>query len=555
MNSHKNLTYINVQTNCNLSFSLFTIDELVAYSVTNGVGSLALCESNPYEFLKFYYLCKNSGIKPVWGFKKVVNYNNQQLIVNFFPRKYSEYRELNKFFYEQEENGTISSSSLEKMVSKCLLVLEVRSYEEISLATRLESEVLQHPGGKSSQDIYFGLNFFPGRIEDVVVNSVRANTLPFFSVKSFNWDDHNLLNQLGMTNFVSGFTNAFFESVPYLSRAELSDHFTSCLGESPMRRSSAQFFNHLFINLENFLSKISLLIKKGSFTEKEEAFRLLKQQCEEKLDRLISSKKKLSYSRTLGEELAIIKKRNYANYFLELAKIVAIFSKNGIETGPGRGSATSSLVSYLLGLTLIDPVQNQLFFWRFLNEKRTDFPDVDIDVGNQEAALRLIEKEYGRQSIAKLIVKKRIGWYAAVVASLKTFGVEEEDFVFIEENISRFLNTQENGASSLKTRYFSDKYHKAFTLARRIYLLYSGIAPHPSAIVISNTKLSEKLPVRDRGEFPLCLYQQKYITELGFKKFDFLSLTESLSFVKYIKEENPSGVPTYTELAMDDSKT
>ncbi len=69
----------------------------------------------------------------------------------------------------------------------------------------------------------------------------------------------------------------------------------------------------------------------------------------------------------------------FSNYFLIVFDYVRYAKKNGILIGPGRGSAVSSLVSYSLGITEIDPLKYNLLFERFLNPERITMPDIDID--------------------------------------------------------------------------------------------------------------------------------------------------------------------------------
>ena len=64
---------------------------------------------------------------------------------------------------------------------------------------------------------------------------------------------------------------------------------------------------------------------------------------------------------------------------------VSYAKDNGIPVGPGRGSAAGSLVSYLLGITDLDPIKYDLLFERFLNPDRISMPDIDIDFPGRAA--------------------------------------------------------------------------------------------------------------------------------------------------------------------------
>ncbi|CAI2183189.1 1213_t:CDS:1, partial [Funneliformis geosporum] len=93
--------------------------------------------------------------------------------------------------------------------------------------------------------------------------------------------------------------------------------------------------------------------------------------------------------------------------------------------GPGRGSAVSSLVTYLLGITSVDPLEHKLFFERFLNEKRTNLPDIDLDVENQEEVFNYLQKKYPKKQVARIITKKKIGWKVALRETAKLYKLGE----------------------------------------------------------------------------------------------------------------------------------
>ena len=97
----------------------------------------------------------------------------------------------------------------------------------------------------------------------------------------------------------------------------------------------------------------------------------------------------------LRRELEIIRSKGFASYFLVVRDIVATCPRTC-----GRGSAASSIVSYLLGLTHVDPLAHDLFFERFLNEGRMDPPDIDVDFPWDErpAVLQRVFRDYAGQA-------------------------------------------------------------------------------------------------------------------------------------------------------------
>src|SRR3990167_2010636 len=107
----------------------------------------------------------------------------------------------------------------------------------------------------------------------------------------------------------------------------------------------------------------------------------------------------------LDYELEIIGNKGYANYFLFVADVVNWAKDHGIAVGPGRGSAAGSLVSYVLKITDINPLEYNLPFERFLNPDRPTPPDIDIDFSDRrrDEVITYISKKYGEDKVAQII--------------------------------------------------------------------------------------------------------------------------------------------------------
>ncbi|MFW5981106.1 MAG: DNA polymerase III subunit alpha, partial [bacterium] len=105
----------------------------------------------------------------------------------------------------------------------------------------------------------------------------------------------------------------------------------------------------------------------------------------------------------LEYELRIIEEMGYVAYFLIVWDFVDYAEKNGIRVGPGRGSAAGSLVSYLLGITKINPLKYNLIFERFLNPERVTMPDIDIDFDEQrDQIIEYVKRRYGKERVAQI---------------------------------------------------------------------------------------------------------------------------------------------------------
>jgi DNA polymerase-3 subunit alpha len=554
MDKLSHIPYLNVQTNCNLSFSLINIEDLINLAIEKKIKVVSIADYQPYDFLRFYHLCRVNKIKPIWGLKKVLKINEfDSLLITFFPKKHSDYKYLNKILYKN--NDLIEVDTLRDLSDKCLLVLESSNEEDFILLSNLKKKLDSHLENADSSNVYIGINFFPKDIESLRSKFNSSNILPFFSIKSLEKDDEGFLNVLKKTTLTSGFLKEDVSS-NWISYLSLEDFFNLLKVKSSKKSDyffQEEFYNKLFSQLSIFFSKIDLVIKNFKSSEKDEDFLNLKGKCEEELISLLFDKEedeKNKYLNTLEKELIIIKNFGFSKYFLTLKQIINNLNEFNLEIGPGRGSAVSSLVSYLLKITRIDPIKHDLFFWRFLNEKREDYPDVDVDIDNQEEALQIIQKQYGKNHVAKIVTRKKIGWVNAVKASLKIFNVNEQDADFIEENATDF---NQNNHLSWKVRQILEKYKEMFEFIEKINNLNYSSSIHASGLIISDKSLSLNIPVKEEKDFLISLYQKDYLGSLGFIKYDFLSLTESLGFIKNIRKNFT--IPDYEDLDLNDEKT
>jgi len=98
----------------------------------------------------------------------------------------------------------------------------------------------------------------------------------------------------------------------------------------------------------------------------------------------------------LAHELEVIERAGLAEFFLICWDLMRFAKERGIPA-QGRGSATSSIVSYTLGISRVEPIAHNLLFERFINPGRTTYPDVDIDFSSvrREEVIQYIYRRYG----------------------------------------------------------------------------------------------------------------------------------------------------------------
>lgn len=168
----------------------------------------------------------------------------------------------------------------------------------------------------------------------------------------------------------------------------------------------------------------------------EEASLTLREECLKNISwRYTRASKELleSVESRLNYELSIIESKGFSNYFLVVNEFV---SQSGINCG--RGSGAASLVCYLLGITHVDPIKHNLFFERFLNEKRVDPPDIDIDFPwdeRDDILAYVFEKYEGRAAMVANhnFLRDR----SAIREVAKVYGIKEDEISYITNRLPR----------------------------------------------------------------------------------------------------------------------
>ena len=123
-------------------------------------------------------------------------------------------------------------------------------------------------------------------------------------------------------------------------------------------------------------------------------------------------------------ELTVIEKMGFPAYFLVVADICQYARAAKIGLGPGRGSATGSMVAYVLGITDLDPIEHSLIFERFLNPERITMPDIDLDFDERGRGdmIRYVTEKYGDDRVSQILTFGTIKAKAAVKDSCRVLG-------------------------------------------------------------------------------------------------------------------------------------
>ncbi|QNS07099.1 DNA polymerase III subunit alpha [Streptomyces xanthii] len=237
------------------------------------------------------------------------------------------------------------------------------------------------------------------------------------------------------------------------------------------------------------------------------------------------------YWSRLEEELGLIERLGYAAYFLTVAQVVADTRDLGIRVA-ARGSGAGSLVSHLLGIATADPVEHGLLMERFLSERRTELPDIDIDV---ESARRLevyraILERFGPERVATVSMPETYRVRHAVRDVGLALGLNPgevdrlaKSFPHIRARDARAALQELPELRGIDPQAYGPR---LWDLVEALDGLPRGIAMHPCGVLLSDTALLRRTPVVPTSTegFPMSQFDKEDVEDLGLLKLDVLGV-------------------------------
>ncbi|MEV6680656.1 DNA polymerase III subunit alpha [Streptomyces erythrochromogenes] len=263
-----------------------------------------------------------------------------------------------------------------------------------------------------------------------------------------------------------------------------------------------------------------------------DAARLLREHCESGLawrglDRRSAARQRMD------EELDVITQLGYASYFLTVAQVVKDTRALGIRVN-ARGSGAGSMVNHLLGIAHAEPITHSLVFERFLSLRRTDLPDIDLDV---ESDRRLevydaIISRYGTDRAALTAMPETYRARHALRDTGMALGIAPQ---VIDKVAKAFPHIRARDITAalaelpelrpLAAEAADGRYGDLFNLAQGLDGLARGVAMHPCGVVISDATLLQRLPVQSTPGGYLMLHADKIdVEDLGLIKLDVLGV-------------------------------
>ena len=275
-------------------------------------------------------------------------------------------------------------------------------------------------------------------------------------------------------------------------------------------------------------------------------------------------------------ELEVLQGAGLSSYFLIVQDIVNYVRSQGWLPGPGRGSAAGCLVSYLIGITNIDPIKYNLLFDRFYNagrntSDRISMPDIDVDVpiNKREFIIQYIKEKYGFNKVSQMVTFNTIKGRGALKDVLRVYGnISFEEMNRITKNIpdeakiadelqemkeetgeaSIIRWALENNEDKLREWCYIDENNelqgplaKRFEQAIRLEGTKSNQSKHAAGIAISSEPLDELCPMiyDNKNDQLIAGMEMQDLESIGIIKFDILgvAMLDKIMTIQNLLEE------------------
>ncbi|MDF2535213.1 MAG: dnaE [Bacillales bacterium] len=563
--------HLQVRSAYSLLESTISIEELVSSAAKKGYKAIAITDHNVlYGAVQFYQECKKQKIKPIIGLTADILSEDEQ---SSFPMV------LLAMNNQGYQNLVKISSALQTKSKKGLPFRWLNGYSggliaitpgpdgEIEAALRENRFTDAIALVRKYQSVFTENRFFLSLHKsqattafDVQLKQLGAPLVAGQRVQYLEQQDKSYLEAIiclgnNLTIDEAEFTE--FEDNHLSSIEELRIHFSN---EAECVRNSGIIADRCEVELEFGQT----LLPEFPVPDGKTAAQFLRENCKKGFQFRYSNPTPIHFER-LEYELSVISKMNFDDYFLIVWDFMTFARKQGILTGPGRGSAAGSIVSYVLGITNIDPIEYELLFERFLNPERISMPDIDIDFpdNRREEMIQYVAKKYGQIHVAQIITFGTFGPKAAIRDAGRVFGLVPADLdqlsKMIPSTLGTTLKSAFTGSNKLQELYKNNPlYNKIIKTAFKWEGLPRHTSVHAAGIVISRIPITELVPIQEgHDNVLLTQFPMDQLEKIGLLKMDFLGLRNLTILNNVLTEINKVSKQkiALNRIPLDDAKT
>ncbi|MDJ1645924.1 DNA polymerase III subunit alpha [Mycoplasma sp. M5725] len=500
--------FINLHTNSEYTFleSTIRIEELVELAVEKKQKFLAITERNSmFSMALFIKLCIKNNINPIIG----VDLDVEDYRFILLPKNKEAFKYLSELSLKKSKNQKIEINEIDKDFFY----------------------ILDHP----SDGFKAKTGFLPNlkNLDNYFYNSLDENdshAIVLFENITLKVSDQKLLQNIRKIKGINDNKNAKNFEFKCEYPDQIIERTKKIAKKCVYEKEDVSFELPKFVNSLNMSSSEYLRY-------------ITSQELKKKKNEFSNYSQAVS---RLEHELNVIEKLNFSDYFLIIHDLVN-YSKNRpdkIEIGPGRGSAAGSIVSFLCGITEINPLKYGLIFERFLNEQRATMPDIDIDIQDTKRndVLNYLYNKYGHDKFSLITTYQTFGLKSALRDIARNEDIPVPEVNAILAQLPAEVNANEiNKYTQFNIAIKNSKYVLKWEIVKEIAVQLADrprqISTHAAGIILNDKPLIEKTPlwVNQDNQYPQTQISMDYLEEYGLIKIDLLGL-KNLTIIAEIEK-------------------
>ena len=563
------------------------VKNLAENAKKKGYSVIALTDINiTYGLVDFYKAAKDTGIKPLLGMQLRINglideANKYDLIV--IAKDDQGYKNIlrlssavNLLTENGEKENVLTFEDLKKYLGHLILITPSNLHSELKMLQtnnpKMGANYLRklQDSLPSSSSMYLGV--YADSRQQEYINYIRSLatqfSLPLTAVEDGQYLNRN--EQFLRRTLQAIKTNTHLENIEQLAK-QAGSHYLK--NSEELQVSYRKFDIEDALENAEKIGKICTAeikfqdpqlpkFKQNKFPTSKEYLHALAQ---EGLAKRFNNQIPARYQKRLDYELQVINEMGFDNYFLIVWDVMNFAHSVHITTGPGRGSAAGSLVSYALRITEVDPIEYNLLFERFLNPARQQMPDIDLDIpdNRRDEVIKYMFEKYGMNHAAQILTFGTLAAKQVLKDVCRVFGLNKVETY-------RWLDAipHSKGKITLAEAYQKSKELQLlvntnelskilFATAEHLENLPRHYSIHAAGLVITDDSLAEIVGLQ-AGPLGIPVTQQtKFNVEsLGLLKIDFLGLRNLTILGNIVAALRADGIDIDpNQIPLDDQET
>lgn len=567
------------------------IPDIVARAKREDMDAIALTDlGNLYGAVEFYKTCRKEGVKPIIGLDafvavrsrhdKEAGIDNRRYNVVLLAENATGYKNLLTLVTRSHLEGYYYKPRMDKELLKKhhegLLCLSGTFGGELARALRGNDWQKAEDVAREHEEIFGKGNYFletinhpeiegHSEVQEKIVELSRKTGIPLVATQDFYYLDpedkkaRDTLVAIQTSRDLADMQTSGAD-LSFISQKQAVEYFGALPNAIENTRAIADRCN-VELSLGSWTFP-NLPLREGT-TYDDELKRLAERGFSERgIPETKEAKERLAY------ELEVIRKKGFSPYFLVVADLLRYAREHGIFTSV-RGSVAGSLVTYLTGITHVNPLEYELPFERFLNPERPSAPDIDMDFADnrRDEVLAYAREKYGDDKVAQ------IGTFGTMLArgSVRDVARSLGHEYAVGDKIARLIPMGSQGfpmtidramemTPELAEMYRTDKDVKEIIdLAKKIEGCARHISVHAAGVVIAPTALTDFVPIQfdPKGGKIITQYDMHAVEDAGLLKFDFLGIRNLaiLADAVGLAKIHHGTVIDIETIPMDDEKT